>query len=169
MGRWLLLFPAGLGVLMLIAPSNVIHVFSGKAFLPVVSPKESVVVTGAVLSAAITTTRPTAIFFDLYNPGPVDARLIAVSAPACGRTELHDHIKDGEVMRMRAVPAISVPAGQTVSLKPMGLHVMCFDPVLPQKIGDAFPLMLTFDTGSTITVTGQIIDFKQAARIGHPN
>ena len=51
-------------------------------------------------------------------------RLIAASAPVSKTVELHTMQMDGDVMRMRQIPAIEIPAGQTVELKPGGLHVM---------------------------------------------
>jgi copper(I)-binding protein len=119
-----------------------------------------------VLSAATTDTRPTALFFDVVNDGAVDDALVAVETPLCGRTELHDHIRDGDVMKMRAVSGIPVPAGVTVRLKPMGLHVMCFTPRLPQQPGVSFPLTLVFDRAGRGEATGQIVTFDQALRRG---
>jgi periplasmic copper chaperone A len=51
--------------------------------------------------------------------------LTGVSAPASvGTAELHEMKMDGDVMRMRAIETLAVPAGQTVTLKPGGYHLM---------------------------------------------
>jgi periplasmic copper chaperone A len=59
---------------------------------------------------------------------------------------------DGDIMRMREVEAIEVPAGKTVELKPGGLHVMFMELKAPLKNGSSFPLTLRFENGGEVTV-----------------
>lgn len=54
-------------------------------------------------------------------------RLVGVSSPVAGVVEVHEMKMEGGVMKMRAVPALELPAGQTVELKPGGYHVMLMD------------------------------------------
>jgi len=88
---------------------------------------------------------PGAAFFTITNHGPAD-RLIAASAPAARVTELHTHVRDGDVMRMRKVDAIAVPEQGQVELKPGGDHVMLFglDPASTAP-GTRLPLTLVFE------------------------
>jgi periplasmic copper chaperone A len=118
-------------------------------------------VTQPVLVAASTAQRPTALFMTIDNTSSQDLSLVAVTTPACGRTELHDHLHEDGVMRMRQVDRVTVPAQGQVVLKPMGLHVMCFDPVLPQTVGEAVDLTLAFDGAPDVAVVGQMVSFKQ--------
>src|SRR5690625_3202816 len=60
-------------------------------------------------------------YFALHNNGSEDDKLLSVSAQVSDRAELHTHEKDGDVMRMRQVEYIKVPAGEMVELKPSGL------------------------------------------------
>lgn len=53
--------------------------------------------------------------------------LVGASSPAAGVTEVHEMKMEGNVMRMRAIDALELPAGQTVELKPGGYHVMLMD------------------------------------------
>ncbi|NDG48773.1 MAG: copper chaperone PCu(A)C [Rhodospirillales bacterium] len=62
-------------------------------------------------------------FLTIRNAGGAD-RLLSASTPAAGRTELHTMLRDGDIMRMRQVEAIAVPANGAVSLAPGGLHIM---------------------------------------------
>ncbi|MBY0430299.1 MAG: copper chaperone PCu(A)C, partial [Rhodospirillales bacterium] len=64
-----------------------------------------------------------AAFMTIVNKGPAD-RLTGAKADLARTVELHTHVQEGDIMRMRPVPAIDVPAGQTVTMKPGGLHVM---------------------------------------------
>jgi copper(I)-binding protein len=51
---------------------------------------------------------------------------------------------EGDVMKMRAVTALELPAGKTVALKPGGFHVMLMDLKTPLKKDSTIPLTLRF-------------------------
>ena len=70
------------------------------------------------------------------------AKLVGVSSPVAGVAEVHEMKMDNDVMRMRAVPALDLPAGKTGALKPGGYHVMLMElkQALPQ--GSTVPLTL---------------------------
>jgi len=55
------------------------------------------------------------------------AKVVGVSTPVAGTAEIHEMKMEGNVMRMRAVPALDLPKGQAVQLKPGGYHVMLTD------------------------------------------
>lgn len=71
-----------------------------------------------------------------------DARLVRAESPAAGVTELHQMKLEGEVMKMRPVPALELPAGQPVELKPGGYHIMLMDLKAPLAKGSTVPLKL---------------------------
>ncbi|HEV8689510.1 MAG TPA: copper chaperone PCu(A)C [Ideonella sp.] len=74
------------------------------------------------------------------------ARLVAVSTPAAGVAEVHEmKMAEGGVMKMAAVPALELPAGQTVELSPGGYHIMLMDLKQQLKAGDTVPLTLTIE------------------------
>ena len=56
-----------------------------------------------------------------------DARLVEASSPVAGVVEVHEMVMDKDVMKMRAVKGLDLPAGKTVELKPGGYHVMLMD------------------------------------------
>jgi copper(I)-binding protein len=80
-------------------------------------------------------------FMQLRSSKP--AKLVAVNSPVAGRVELHQMAMEGQTMRMRAVEAIDLPAGQTVNLASGGYHVMLFDLQRQLKEGEQVPLTLT--------------------------
>ena len=90
-------------------------------------------------------------FLKLKNNGG-DDRLLSASAGVSGTVELHSMSMDGDVMRMRQVDAIALPAGKTVELKPGGLHIMFVGLKAPLKVGDSFPLKLKFEKAGEVTV-----------------
>lgn len=86
-----------------------------------------------------------AVFFTLHNRGAEADRLRQVSSPASKVAELHTHVMDGGVARMRQVPEIAVPAGGSTALKPGGLHVMLIGLQQPLRDGATIDLVLRFD------------------------
>lgn len=91
-------------------------------------------------------------FMTIENTGGTPDRLLKAVSPVAARTEVHTVIQDGDVMRMREVPALDLAPKSKVELKPGGYHVMLMDLKAPLKAGDRFPLTLTFEKAGTITV-----------------
>ena len=79
-------------------------------------------------------------------------RLIGASAAMAERVELHSMSMDGDVMRMRQVEDIEVPAGQRVELKPGGLHLMLMGLKQALPAGTRLPLKLRFERAGELTV-----------------
>ena len=73
------------------------------------------------------------------------AKLVGASSPVAGVTEVHEMKMEGDVMKMRAVPAIDLPAGKAVELKPGGYHVMLMDLKAPVKDGEKTPITLVVE------------------------
>jgi copper(I)-binding protein len=74
--------------------------------------------------------------------------LLAVASSVAGQSELHEMKMDGDVMRMRALPSLSIAAGQTVSLQPGGNHLMLMGLKQPIAAGAKVPLTLKFRNAS---------------------
>lgn len=71
-------------------------------------------------------------------------QLLRAETPAAGHAEVHEMKMDGGVMKMRALPALALPAGQAVELKPGGHHIMLMDLKAPLAKGAQLPLTLVF-------------------------
>ena len=91
-------------------------------------------------------------YLKLDNQGAADRLLSASAVAVAARVELHTMSMDGDVMRMRQVEAIDLPAGKTVELKPGGLHMMFVGLKAPLKAGDRFPVTLKFEKAGQVTV-----------------
>lgn len=76
-----------------------------------------------------------------------DAKLVGVSSAAVPRVELHEMKMDGEVMRMREVGSLVLPAGKPVKLEPGGYHIMLMNLDRAIAAGEAVPLTLTIESG----------------------
>jgi copper(I)-binding protein len=69
-------------------------------------------------------------------------QLVGASTPMAGVAQVHEMKMDGEVMKMRPVEALDLPAGKTVELKPSGYHLMLQDLKQPLAQGSTMPLTL---------------------------
>jgi periplasmic copper chaperone A len=108
--------------------------------------------------------------------GATADELVSASVPAeiAGTVELHETSMSDEgmgemggdmggdmgegmgMMSMKQIPAIPVPAGGTVELKPSGLHIMLLDLAAPLVPGEGFELTLTFASGETLVVPVEV-------------
>ena len=84
-----------------------------------------------------------------------DDRLLAVTSPVSGRIELHTHLNDAGIMKMRRVGGIALPHGEAVELKPGGFHIMLFE--TSAALGDDAVLTLDFEKAEDLTVVAPII------------
>lgn len=99
----------------------------------------------------------------IRNRGTAPDRLVAASTPVAERVELHEMSTEGDVMRMREVPAIDLPAGQEVQLRHgQRYHLMLINLRQPLKVGDRFDLTLKFEKAGETTVKAWV----QQPRVG---
>lgn len=71
-----------------------------------------------------------------------EARLVGARSPVAGVVEVHEMTLVGDVMKMRAIPSLPLPAGKAVELKPGGYHVMLMDLKAAVKDGETVPVTL---------------------------
>lgn len=103
-------------------------------------------------------------FMKIENKGAAD-QLIAASSPVAGEMQLHTMAMDGNVMKMREVKAIDVPANGSVDLKPGGLHLMFMDIKTPLKAGEAVPVKLKFQKAGEVEIKVPVHDMSSGS--GH--
>ena len=86
-------------------------------------------------------------------------KLLSVSSPVAGVAEIHEMAMQGDMMRMRAVPALELPAGKAVELKPGGYHLMLMDLKTSSSAGETVPLTLVVEgkDGKRETVAVQAV------------
>ena len=99
----------------------------------------------------------TGAFMVIKNNGDKDVKVVKADNTATKVTELHTHLNEGGVMKMRPVPAIEIKAKGEAVLKPGGLHIMLIDLKAPMKEGDMVPITLTFDDGSSKRVDAKVV------------
>ncbi len=125
--------------------------------------------------AAIKQQRNSAVFMQLKNLDDRTASVVSASSPVSDAVELHTHINDNGVMRMRKIPRIELPGSQTVELKPGGLHVMLLGLREDLQIGQQVEVTLRFNDGSEKKLEAPVqrvmppgaMHKKQGAMMGH--
>lgn len=108
----------------------------------------AVTVEGAWARATVQGQRGTGAFMNLT--AAQGTRLVGISTPVAGVAEVHEMKMDGDVMTMRAVPALDLPAGKTVQLKAGSFHLMLMDLKKPLTVGSTLPLTLVFRDGKGV-------------------
>jgi copper(I)-binding protein/predicted aconitase with swiveling domain len=94
-----------------------------------------------------------AAYMTLSVEGETPDRLVAAATPLAARAELHNHIMEDGVARMRPVEAIEVKPGEPTVLEPGGLHVMLMGLKEQLEPGDELPLTLTFEQVGEVRAT----------------
>lgn len=102
--------------------------------------------------ARASTNNVSAIFMTIHNHQKVEDHLTKATISLDSRVELHDHIVDQGVMKMRAVENIVIPAEDSVVLRPGGLHIMLFDLPKPLEVGENLNLTLIFAKAGAVTI-----------------
>ncbi|QEL57409.1 copper chaperone PCu(A)C [Chromobacterium paludis] len=93
------------------------------------------------------------VYLSLENQGKAEDKLLSASTPRADSAELHTHINDNGVMRMRKVEGgVELAPGKTVKFAPGSYHVMLMGLKQPLKAGDHFPLTLKFEKAGSVTV-----------------
>ena len=114
--------------------------------------------------------RPTApggtgvVYMTVMNHGAADDDLTGLSTPIADKAEMHRSTDVNGVSHMEAVADLPLKANGAVDFGPGGLHVMLMGMKQPLKIGDSFPLTLTFAKAGQVTVTVSVQQIKAKAK-----
>ncbi|MEE1955060.1 copper chaperone PCu(A)C [Aeromonas sp. 75A] len=108
----------------------------------------------------------TAAFMVLKNDADQPVKLVAAASAAAGRAELHTHLHENGVMKMRQVENIEIPAKGEAVLKPGSLHIMLFE-VGTLSEQTPFPLTLTMDDGQKLDLSLPVKPIEPMAEMQH--
>jgi len=115
--------------------------------------------------ARVSAARNGAAYLTIANADGEPDRLVAVASPRAGKVEMHTMTMDGDIMRMRQVQDIEVPAKGKVEMRPgEGLHIMMIGLKAPLVAGERFPLSLEFARSGKIEVTVEVRKSAPAAK-----
>jgi len=90
-------------------------------------------------------------YMSITNHSKSDDKLVSVTSPISGAVEIHNHIQEDGVMKMRQVDGIEIKAGETIELKPGSFHLMMFKAELPDGQDDV-SLTLNYENAPSVTM-----------------
>lgn len=102
-----------------------------------------VTVSDAWVRATVPQQKATGMFASVVSAK--GGKVVSASSPVADLVEIHEMAMDNNVMRMRAIPALDLPAGKAVDLKPGGFHVMLMGLKQQVKEGDSVPVTLVIE------------------------
>lgn len=109
----------------------------------------------------------TGAFFVLKNGDDKDHKLVKAESAVAKATELHTHVSEGGMMKMRPVKEIDVNAKGEAVLKPGSLHVMLIGLKQQLKEGDNVAIKLTFEDNSTKEITAPVRKIQAEMPMGN--
>ena len=117
---------------------------------------DAISVSGAYARAVPPGQPNSASFMTLSNSSDQVISVVSARSPAAKVVELHTHIMEGGMMRMRQVEKIDVPAKGDATLQPGGDHVMLMGLVQDLVPGSEISVTLIFDDGSEKEITAPV-------------
>lgn len=92
-------------------------------------------------------------FLAITNKGTADDRLVAASSALAECIELHGIKVVGADIDMRPLAnGVALPAGNTMTLKPRGYHLLLLGVKTQLAKGSALPVTLTFEKAGAVAV-----------------
>ena len=95
--------------------------------------------------------RATAGYMALVDLSGKGNSLVGLEMAGGGKAEIHETVTDGDMVKMRMIKSLPIPAGGRAELTPAGGHLMIMGLSGPLKAGDTLPITLKFADGSETT------------------
>lgn len=108
-----------------------------------------------------------AAYLVLHNTGTKEESLIAAASPAASKVELHTHLMEDGMMKMREIKEIEIPAATRITLQPGGLHLMLIGLTHQLIPGEKVPLTLIFEDGERQTIQAPVHNIDDAGEAEH--
>ncbi len=96
-------------------------------------------------------------YLTMTNRGPSEDRLLNVTSPVAEKIQFHTMAIDNGVAKMAQLPAVELPPGVPVALKPGGIHMMLLRLKRPLAEGESIPLTLTFEKAGAVEVEARVL------------
>jgi copper(I)-binding protein len=103
-----------------------------------------------------------AAYMTVMTHGGAADRLVGIATPAAAKAELHNHVMEDGIARMRPIQAIEISPGEPAVLAPGGLHIMLMGLSGKLEAGTNLPLTLTFEQAGEVTLEVPIRSLKDA-------
>lgn len=107
-------------------------------------------------------------YLTITNSGDTADRLISASSPFSPDVQIHEMAVVDDVMQMRHMAeGLEIPAGETVTLAPGGLHLMFMNITEPFVEGETVPLTLTFEAAGSVEIELDVQSFGASGSHDH--
>lgn len=139
----------GIGFVLAFAAmaSNTVFASPASDHVIVIDPYVRAVPPGQTISAA---------FMQLENNSDLVRTIVNASSPVCKIVELHSHVHEYGMMKMRRLDSLDLAANGKTILQPGGLHIMLIGLQEKLKLDQKIPLTLEFADGSSKTITAPV-------------
>jgi len=149
-----------------VAVAAMLAASAGSAFA-----QANVSVKDAWVRATVPQQKATGAFMQLQ--ASADSKFVSASSPLTPTVEVHEMAMQGDVMRMRQVQSVELPAGKLVELKPGGYHIMLLNLKAQVKEGDTVPFSLVFEgkdgKRETVDIKAPVKALNNTAKPAHAN
>ena len=143
-----------LRILATIAISTLISLGSAQA--------QSIQIEDAYARTASSMAKSGAAFMHIMNIGDIDDRLVAVRTDVAMMPELHTHIMEDGIAKMREVEGgFEVLASEATILERGGLHIMLMGLTRPLVHGEVITLTLIFEQSGELTIEVTVDNERQ--------
>lgn len=126
------------------------------AAVPDVPPRGPVLFASSAWARAADSGATTALYFTLENRDAVADTVNGVRAGVAESASLHVSTQHSGMMHMTPVTALPLPAGDSVSFRPLGAHVMLTGLKRALADGDTVLATLSFTSGDTVVVSAHV-------------
>ena len=109
----------------------------------------------------------TAAFMTIHNTGPDDAVLKSADCDVAKTVQIHTMEQVGEIMKMKEVSELHIPANGQAILAPKGYHIMLIGLARPINEGETIPLSLNFTDRATVTVDAVVKKWGSMTPMSH--
>ena len=109
-------------------------------------------------------------YVTLENTGAKDDRLVGATTEAAGNVSIHEMAMQGDTMQMKPLmDGLLLPAGDTVTMAPSGIHLMLEDLTSPLTEGSTVSMTLEFETAAPLVVDVPVMALNAGAKAHHHN
>ncbi|CCQ11111.1 hypothetical protein PALB_19850 [Pseudoalteromonas luteoviolacea B = ATCC 29581] len=121
-----------------------------------VSSAAPLAINNAWIREALPGAPATAAYFDLTNHSEQVATLVKATVEGFGRVEMHEHLHENGMMKMRQVATIELAPNSEVKFQPGGFHLMLFEAKTMVKDGNSLKLTLYFADGDRVYTMAKV-------------
>ena len=93
-----------------------------------------------------------AAYLKIVNVSDQADRVLEVSGDVAKTIEIHTHLMENGITKMRPVEALEIAAAEATTLEPGGLHVMLIGLKAPLKKGETFPLTFKLEHAGEVSI-----------------